>query len=87
MARLNVIVDDDVPTLLTELAGSERKLGAYISKLVHSVAVGEQDAQPGNDLEMLRLALAGMAGKQKEFDGRLLQVERHLAAMIADSQQ
>jgi hypothetical protein len=84
MARLNLIVDDDVPTLLTELAGSERKLGAYVSKLVHSVAAGEKDAQSGNDLEMLRLALAGMAGKQKEFDGRLLQVERQLSAMIAD---
>lgn len=82
MARLNVIVDDDVPALLAELAGGERKLGTYISKLVHSVAAGEQDIQPGGDLETLRLAFAGMAGKHKEFEGRLLQVEKQLVTLL-----
>jgi len=86
MARLNVTVDDDVPGILADFAGGERKLGAYISKLVHSVSMGDQEMQPGGDFEMLRLACAAMAGKQREHDGRLLQLERQLAAVIANSQ-
>lgn len=79
MARLNVIVDDDVPELLAELAGGERKLGAYLSKLIHSVAVGEQEIRPGGDIETLRLAFAGLAGKHKELEGRVLILERKVA--------
>jgi hypothetical protein len=78
-ARLNVTVDDGVSELLIELAGGERKLGAYISKLVRSVAAGEQEMQPGGDLETLRLAFAGLAGKHKELEGRVLMLERKAA--------
>ncbi len=77
MARLNVTVDDGIPELLAELAGGERKLGAYLNKLIYSVAAGEQDIKPGGDLEALRLAFAGLAGKHKEIEGRVLLLERH----------
>jgi hypothetical protein len=87
MARINLLVDDGIPEALSQLAGGERRMGIYLSKLIAAVAAGEQSAQSGGDVETLRLAFAGMVGKQKEVEGRLLQVERQLSALMASSQK
>jgi len=41
--RLNIIVDDDVPDLLRQLAGGERRQGAYLSTLIRIVATSTPD--------------------------------------------
>lgn len=74
--RLNLLVDDDIPEMLTALAGGERKRGQKVSELIRAVYESQQEASTGNELEQIRLTLAGVAGKLKELEGRLLQVEK-----------
>lgn len=75
--RLNLIVGDDIPSLLSKIAGGERKRGEYITRLVRSVYAGEQDVS-GTDLEMLRLTVAGLAGKVKALEGETLRLQRQV---------
>lgn len=83
--RINLLVGEDVPDKLTQLAGGERKRGEYLTQLVRAIHEGEQQTRAGGDQEQLRLAFQGLAGRQKELEGRLLLVERELAALIASS--
>ena len=73
--RLNLLVDEDIPAMLTELAGGERKRGEKVSELVRAVYEGRGRAKGGSDLARIENELAGVAGKLKEIEGRLLQVE------------
>lgn len=84
--RINLLVGEDVPGKLSQLAGGERKRGEYLTQLVRAIYEGEQQTRAGSDLEQLRLAFQGLAGRQKELEGRLLQTERQLAALIAAQQ-
>lgn len=78
MARLNLTVAEDVPDLLTELAGGERKRGDYLTDLVRELAQRE-DAPPEEVIEGLRLQVVGLAGLVGELDRRLKAVEREIA--------
>lgn len=80
------MVDNDVPALLIELAGGERRRGEYVSKLVRAVYENDRLVAAGADLEALRLALTGMAARLIAAEGRLLATERQLAALIAAEQ-
>ena len=82
--RLSLMVDQDVPGLLTELAGGERKRGEYLSKLARAVYENDRMVAAGADVEALRLQLTGMAARLIALEGRLLASERQLAALIAD---
>ena len=82
--RLSLMVDQDVPGLLTELAGGERKRGEYLSKLARAVYDNDRMVAAGADVEALRLQLTGMAARLIALEGRLLASERQLAALIAD---
>jgi len=84
--RINLVVAADVPDKLTELAGGERKRGEFLTSLVRAVYAGEREATAGTDIEHLRLTVTGLAAKSMALESRLLTVERHLAAMIADRQ-
>jgi hypothetical protein len=84
--RINLVVGTDVPDKLTTLAGGERKRGEYLTQLIRAVYAGEHEAQAGTDIEYLKLTVTGLAAKQMTLEGRLLTVERELAAMIADRQ-
>ncbi len=74
--RLTVVLDDGVPEMLIKLSGGSRKQGEYLSRVIKSLYAGELEVHEGAELEQMRLALAGLAGKVKEIEGRLLQVER-----------
>lgn len=81
--RLNLIVDDGIGALMSELAGGERKRGEWLTKLVRAMHEQEQTAQ-ASDLEQLRYAFAGLLGQIKILEGRLLKVEHNLAAVIVN---
>lgn len=74
--RLTVVLEDGVSEMLVKLAGGSRKQGEYLSRVIKSLYAGELEVHEGAELEQMRLALAGMAGKLKEIEGRLLQLER-----------
>ena len=74
--RLNLLVDDDIPDMLTALAGSERKRGKKVSELVRAVYESREKALTGGELARIQNELAGVAGKLKEHESRLLQLER-----------
>lgn len=38
--RINFVVGEDIPNLLTQLAGGERKRGEYLTKLIRDIAAG-----------------------------------------------
>ena len=76
--RMNMIVDDDIPGMLTELAGGERKRGEKISELVRAVYEGRGRGKSTSDLARIENELGGVAGKLRELDGRLLQVEKQM---------
>lgn len=82
---LTIVLDDGVPDLLIELAGSSRKQGGFLSKLIR--AAHDNAGAMGSEMmnvEGLRLQILGIAGQQKAVEGRLLNVERQLAAIMAD---
>lgn len=76
--RINLVVGADIPGKLTELAGSERKRGEYITRLVRAVHSGQLEGTAGADLEQIRLTLTGLASKQLVLESRLLTVEQQL---------
>lgn len=82
--RINFVVGADIPDKLTALAGGERKRGEYLTQLVRAVYAGEHEAQAGADIEHLKLTVTGLAAKQMMIEGRLLTVERELAAVISE---
>ena len=74
--RLTVVLEDGVSEQLVKLAGGSRKQGEYLSRVIRALYAGELEAHEGAELEQMRLALSGLAGKLKEVEGRLLQVEK-----------
>ncbi len=74
--RLTVVLEDGVPEMLVKLAGGPRRQGEYLTRVIKALYAGEMAIHEGAEVEQIRLALAGMAGKVKEIDGRLLMVER-----------
>ena len=83
IARLNLTVADDIPDKLTALAGGERKRGQFITDLVRAVYEGKDYTHEGMDVEALRLQVMGLAGEVRTLQGRLVQVERTVAALVA----
>ena len=79
--RLTVVLEDGVSEMLVKLAGGSRKQGEYLSRMIKSLYAGSLEVHEGAELEQMRLALAGMAGKLKELEGRLLQLERGREAL------
>ncbi len=82
--RLNITVEDGVTDRLIELAGSNRKQGEFVSRLVNEVYNGrELMAADGLDVESLGLQVLGLAGRLKSVEGRVQRVETQLSALIA----
>jgi hypothetical protein len=77
------MVGKDIPDKLSELAGGERKRGEYHTQLIRAIYARQQEVSAGSDFEQLRLGFAGMVGKQKELEGRVLRVEGQLSALMA----
>lgn len=81
--RLNLAVDEDIPDLLTMLAGGERKRGAFLSDVIRGLAQTHQ--MPGADVQTLLFAVRGMGGQVAGLEARLSRVETALSAMIAET--
>ena len=77
--RLTVVLEDGVPEMLVKLAGGPRRQGGYLTRVIKALYAGEMAIHEGAEVEQMRLALVGLAGKVKEIDGRLLLVERAVA--------
>lgn len=73
--RMNLNVDTDVPAMLAELAGGQRRMGAYLSDLIRNAHAGQVSAGQPGELEMLSSAVKHLSAKMKEIDGRLTQLE------------
>lgn len=82
MERINLLVDDGVGELLTAIAGGERKRGRWLTDAVRAASENQMEII-GSELETMRFAMNGMAGQLKAHEARLLDLERQLAALIA----
>ena len=81
--RINLSVESGVGDLMSDLAGGSRKRGQWLSDLVKAMHETQQQAQ-ASDVDQIKMALAGMIGQQKQVEGRVLQLERQVAALMAD---
>ena len=80
-ARINLLVDDDIPELLASLAGGRNLMGEYISKLVRTQIGAEVTADELKALEgeSLRLMVQGLAGRVKMIEGEIMKMRAQLA--------
>lgn len=76
--RLTVMLEDGVSEMLQALAGSSRKQGEYLSRVIKSLYAGQAEIHEGGELEMLRLTLAQVSAKLAAHDGRLQIIEQQL---------
>ena len=75
--RLHLVVEDGIAARMTELAGGERKRGAWLGTLVS--AMHEQSVViSGSELETTKLAMEGLIGRVKLLEGRLLRLEQRM---------
>lgn len=81
--RLNLNVDEDIPAMLTALAGGERKRGEKVSELVRAVYESRQKSAGGAEAARIENELAGVAVRINELAARLSRVEGTLAAIMA----
>lgn len=80
--RINLSVDDGVGDMMSELAGGERKRGQWLSDLVKAMHETHQQTHV-SDIEQVKMALAGMMGQHKQIEGRVIQLERQVSALMA----
>lgn len=81
--RMNLNVDPDVPEKLAALAGGPKKMGAYLSNLIHQAHAGMLVTGEAGEFEMLSGTVKHLAAKVKELDGRQQQTEAKVAALMA----
>ena len=65
-----------------EGAASPRKRGELVSKLLLAYGAGDSGIEQ-IDVEGMKLQLMGLASANKTLEGRVLRLEKQLAAMIA----
>jgi len=83
--RITVVLDDGVSEKLVELAGSSRKQGEYLSRLINATYEGERLTQPdGIEIETLRLQIIGLTSEHRALASRVLQLEKQLAALLPE---
>jgi hypothetical protein len=81
------MLDDGISEKLVALAGSSRKQGEFLSNLIRASWDNRQAMKEGVDVESLRYQMLGLAGEHKAIESRVLQLERTVAALIADKSQ
>ena len=78
--RLNLLVDEGVGAMLTELAEGERKRGQWISTFVRSVYEQRQQIAV-SDIEQIRVGFTGLIGTTRALENRVQSLERRLEAV------
>jgi hypothetical protein len=73
--RMNLNVDADVPERLAQLAGGNKRMGAYLSNLIRQVSEGQATVGKPGEIDVLTNAVAHLSAKVKELDARLTQIE------------
>lgn len=73
--RMNLNVDPDVPVLLAELAGSQRKMGEYLTNMIRTAHAAQMNAGKPGDLEMIANATRYLSAKVQELEARVSQLE------------
>ena len=66
-----------------EQQASPRKRGEFVSKLLLEYSIANSGVDQA-DIEAMKLMVMGLAGANKTLEGRVLKLERQLAAMIAN---
>lgn len=72
-ARLNLKVDSDIPDMLSEVAGGERKRGEYISTLVRNL-YQNKNAETVT-LDRLQVTIDGLIAQHKHLSNRVDRLE------------
>ncbi len=75
--RITISVDNDIPDLLLNLAGSQRKQGEFISSMVRAAHENRQ-VSTGVTTEGLRMQVVGLTAEMSDLRGRLLEVESRI---------
>lgn len=74
--RLNIHVEDDIPDMLAELAGSQKKMGQYLSSLIRQIHASQVEVGQPGEVEALSNAVRHLSLKVKEHDARIAQLEQ-----------
>lgn len=74
--RITISMDEDAAERLLELAGSQRKQGDYIAKVVNSMYENRQAGGMNLATEDLRLKMLGLAAELSEMRGRVTLLEQ-----------
>lgn len=76
MERLNLSVEDGIGDLMTELAGGSRQRGAWLSQIVKQMHQGKELVGDSGNMEILQAAMANIAGRMNELEGRVSELEK-----------
>lgn len=74
--RITISVDEQTAQRLRELAGSQRKQGEYITKMVNAMYENQATGVPGMAMEELRLKYLGLTTELHDVKHRLMALEQ-----------
>ena len=80
-AKVSLTLSGDALTVLEKQA-SPRKRGEFISRLLIEYGAVESGVD-AVDIEGMKLQIMGLAGANKTLEGRVVKLEKQLAALIA----
>jgi len=80
--RLNLIVEDGVGDLLSQLAQGERRRGQWVSDLVKAMIENREQAA-ASSLDELRLSFIGLLSEVKLQEARMLKLEGQVSALMS----
>jgi hypothetical protein len=80
--RLTIVLDDNVAAQLVALAGSSRKQGEYLTRLIVAQHEGAASGASVSDLESIRMTLLGIIGTVRQLESRVMALEEKKAVVI-----
>jgi hypothetical protein len=81
MVKCTLSLTGDAFNVLAKQA-SPRKRGEFVSRLLLQYSVADSGVDQA-DIEGMRLGLLGLAGANKTLEGRVMKLERQVAAILA----
>lgn len=80
-AKVSLVLNADALAVLDKQS-SPRKRGEFVSNLLVQYGLADSGVEQ-IDVEGIKLQLMGLAGANKTLEGRVIRLERQVAAMIA----